>query len=434
MTRITFTLIVSIFIIFSSCLQVKNHFNGMAPGKWRGVLYLEDNTVIPNPKGLPQEDKLNLKFEEVSGGELPFNFDVVYDSEDSFHINIFNGAEKIELKDIKWGRSLQTADDTIEIHFPEYGNYIKGSFKENVLDGVFIIPSKNFLHIPFSARYGVDYRFTALKKEPTQNLTGNWQTKFDDAEEPFDAIGEFQQTGNKLLGTFRTETGDFRYLEGTVQKNKFYLSCFDGAHSFLIEGKILDKDNIVGTFKSGLTYKTTFTSKRSNTPSLKDPNAMTKNIGNENMNFTLKNPEGKTINLNNPEYKGKGKVIQILGTWCPNCKDETIFLKEFAEKNPNIAVIGLAFERGNDIAEANKTLTKYKKVMQVPYELVYAGKADKVIVTKIFPQLDKIYSFPTTIFVDKNNKIQGIYTGFNGPATSQYDSYKKEFDLKAKSL
>ncbi len=434
MMKYIYALCTLILVFFMGCIQTNNVFKGPAPGKWRGVIHLTESTVTPNPKGRYLKEKLNLKFEEETAGELPFNFDVVYDGTDKFYMKLYNGKETIVLKDIEWGNSIRTGDDTITIHFPEYGNYIKAIFKENVMDGHWIIPTKNGLSIPFSARYGVDYRFTPLKKVPATNLTGKWATLFEDAEEPFHGIGEFEQKDNTLTGTFRTETGDFRYLDGSIQKDKFYLSCFDGSHAFLLEGKIKSDKNIIGSFRSGISYQTTFSGERNDHFSLLDPHKMTKVIGGNNISFSLKNPEGIPISLNDPKLAGKPKVIQILGTWCPNCKDETVFLKEYLKNNEDIAVLGIAFERGDDIINANNTITKYKKAMQIPYEIVYGGKADKAVVTQLFPQLDKIYSFPTTIFVDKNNKIQDIYTGFNGPATSEYDNYKKDFDSIVKNL
>lgn len=76
------------------------------------------------------------------------------------------------------------------------------------------------------------------------------------------AIGEFVQVENNLTGTFLTESGDYRYLDGTVQANKLYLSCFDGAHAFLFEGKIEADNTINGIFYSGKNYKATWSSKK----------------------------------------------------------------------------------------------------------------------------------------------------------------------------
>ena len=56
------------------------------------------------------------------------------------------------------------------------------------------------------------------------------------------------------------------------------------------------------------------------------------------------------VGLQDPEYKNKVVVIQILGTWCPNCLDESRFLAPFYEwkKEEGLEVIGLAFEKTTD--------------------------------------------------------------------------------------
>jgi len=38
------------------------------------------------------------------------------------------------------------------------------------------------------------------------------------------------------------------------------------------------------------------------------------------------------------------------------------------------------------------------------------------------------------IFIDKNDKVRKIHTGFEGPATSQYKTFTKEFDIFVKKL
>jgi hypothetical protein len=38
------------------------------------------------------------------------------------------------------------------------------------------------------------------------------------------------------------------------------------------------------------------------------------------------------------------------------------------------------------------------------------------------------------IFIDKNDKVVKIHTGFNGPATSEYQAFVKEFMKIVKEL
>ena len=45
-------------------------------------------------------------------------------------------------------------------------------------------------------------------------------------------------------------------------------------------------------------------------------------------------------------------MLQLSGTWCPNCKDETKFLAPWYEKNKDrgVEIIGLAYEKKADRA------------------------------------------------------------------------------------
>jgi thiol-disulfide isomerase/thioredoxin/HAMP domain-containing protein len=361
---------------------------------------------------------------------------LVYDNPSRFHIDIINGAERFRVDDIKIGRDRRSGRDTLRMTFTEFETYISAAFEGGVMEGMWVKGGKK---IPFVARHGQSYRFSTLAKSPTADISGKWETTFgiekDSIEALEKAIGEFEQKGNKLTGTFLTETGDYRFLEGEVQANKFYLSCFDGSHAFLFEGKILDNQSLIGSFRSGATHYEQWEAKRNPDFKLRDEYSLTQvKAGQERINISFMAPDGKTITLDNPEYQGKVKVLQVSGTWCPNCRDESFFLAEYTKKNPDLKVIGMFFEKHKDKLAANAQLLKYKQKLGLAYEAAVVGYADKNEAAAALPMLDKIMAFPTTIFVDKQNKIRRIHTGFTGPATSEYESFKTEFDTFVRQL
>ena len=429
------TVLMLMTAVFSGCFTMENRYTKVAPGKWRAVLKLVDNPIIPNPEGKNMPEKMNMKFEEVTLGELPFNFDVVYEDDTKFHIEIINGEERIKVTDITFGRGKERAMDSIRINFPLYETYITAWVEGNLMEGFYYVPAKGDYKIPFVATHGKAHRFTALTKVPKMDVTGKWETTFglSEGEEPYSAIGEFEMENNHLSGTFRTETGDYRFLEGTVQDNKMYLSCFDGSHAFLFEGKIREDSTIIGSFRSGRHYRTIWEATKNNAAKLGSPDSLTYlKEGYESVAFAFENPEGKTISLDNPEYQNKVKIVQILGTWCPNCRDETTFLVDYLKKNshPDLEVIALAFEKykEDEKEKGNNAINIYKKHFQMPYEMVYAGYYNKKQAAEKLPMLNHILSYPTMIFLDRNNKVRRIHTGFEGPATSQFEHFSKDFD------
>ncbi len=423
-------------IFCSACIQMPNKYSSVAPGYWRAVLQLDPKNQPLKTHSAKLDADPNTKFEEVSGGELPFVFQVIYDTPDKFHIEIINAEEHFRVDDIQLGHDRKTGRDTIRINFTEFETYITGAYQGNVMEGLWV---KGANKIPFVARQGQNHRFSTLAKTPTADISGKWETTFgidkEKVEEQEKAIGEFVQKGNRLSGTFLTETGDYRFLEGEVQANKFYLSCFDGSHAFLFEGKIIDNQSLIGFFRSGLTGYEQWEAKRNDAFKLRDEYALTQvKAGQEAININFMNPNGKNISFQNPEFQGKVKVLQVSGTWCPNCRDESVFLTEYCKTNPDLAVVGLFFEKHKEKDAANAQLRRYKEKMRIPYETLVVGYADKNEASAALPMLDKIMAFPTTIFIDKNNKIRRVHTGFTGPATSQYAAFKTEFDTFVKQL
>lgn len=420
---------------FSACIVVDNTFTGLPPGPWRGVLKLEPSLVTPNPKGQPLPEKMGMDFEEVTNGELPFNFEVIYENETDFRIEFINGEERIVIKDIIIGLDRATAKDTIRIDFPVYDAYLTALYEEGIMEGDWVVNNRGEPYrIPFAAYHGQDHRFTSLRKPPAADLTGRWSATFGvggEAKDSFPAIAEFKQDGNYLTGTFLTETGDYRFLQGSVQADKVYLSCFDGAHAFLFEARIGADGGLLGSFRSGKHYQVLWTAQRDEEASLRDPHELTfLKPGYESFDFSFPKPNGQLVSLSDEAYQDKVVLVQIMGTWCPNCRDETEFLKRFLKEREgqDIAAVGLAFERYREQDQAMAAIRRFNQGVQPGYELLLAGYADKDEAAKALPMLNQVLAYPTLIVIGKDKQVKRIHTGFSGPATSEYADFEKKFN------
>lgn len=427
----------SLFFIFlalltgsfsQGCLTADRSFTRVAPGIWRGVLSLEKFHIPVRDK-----DTVMLLTEQFKPGELPFNFEVKYVDGERFYIEIINGSERIRCDSIQYGRDRSQARDTMNVHFPEYQSYLHAEIRGGVMQGEWVVTTKENYRIPFYAHAGRGYRFTSMSEPPLRDLSGEWAAAFDIASDsPYKAIGEFQQEGNRLTGTFRTETGDYRYLEGTVQGRKFWLSCFDGAHAFLFGGSIRG-DSLQGEFRSGKSAGELWAAWRDPNFRLGKADSLTTlKAGAKDFSFQVKTPDGRDLSFPGPTFEGKVKIFTIMGTWCPNCRDEQNFLTQYLREHPEmvqkLAIVGFSFERHKDPAQANAHLAEYKRKMGIPFEIVHAGKNSKDEAAQFFPSLSRVMAFPTMIILDQNNQVRRIHTGFDGPATSKYGEFKKEFE------
>ena len=145
------------------------------------------------------------------------------------------------------------------------------------------------------------------------------------------------------------------------------------------------------------------------------------------LNFKFPNViEGGSISPTDPKYRGKVVVLQILGSWCPNCMDETNFLAPWYDKNKarGVEIIGLGYERSGDYAVSAPKLRSMRERFKIGYDVAFAGVSNKDSVARSLPQLAKFLAFPTTIFLDKKGNVRKIHTGFAGPGTGKY--YQEE--------
>lgn len=394
------TLII-ISMLFYSCKNIKK--NRLEQGIYRGILIVQD-------------DK-----------KLPFTFDVKNDST----LIIHNAEERIIVDELSY------SNDSIIIQTPVFEGYIKAKITESGLVGSYIKESYDRI-VPFKALKS-NKRFE-ITTNAIHNVSGNWETIFSKGlEGEYIAKGIFKQNGNNVTGTFRTTTGDYRYLEGIVEGDSLRLSTFDGAHAFLFVAKITDS-TMVGDFYSGNHWKEPFVAKLNNTYELPSAEKLTYlKDGYDTLEFTFPDENNNLVSLSNERFKNKVVVMQIMGTWCPNCLDESKFLSKYYNENKqkDIEVIALAFEVAKTKELAFKSVNRLKSKLNIKYPILLAriGSEDKKLAHEKLPMLNHIISFPTTIFVDKKGTVRKIHTGFNGPATGQlYTDFKVEFENYVEAL
>jgi peroxiredoxin len=376
-----------------------NRPDPLLEGVWRAELQLTDTEV------------------------LPFNF--VVTSPNS--LKVFNGEEVIMVTEINY------SNDTIVIQMPFFEGYIESVVKDGLLKGNFIKESLDRV-VPFSAELGKQTRFDLKTNTAKQQVTGNWETVFspDSEEDKYIAKGVFKQIGNQVTGTFRTTTGDYRYLEGVMDGNIMKLSAFDGAHAFLFSAEV--NDSIMnGMFYSGNHWKEPFTAKRNENYELPNANGLTfLKEGYDTVEFTFPDSEGNEISLSDQRFKNKVVVVQIMGTWCPNCLDESKYYSEFYNSNSekDIEFVALAFEYAKTKDKAFSSINRLKDNVGIQYPILLAqyGTSSKFKAQEKLPMLNYVLSYPTSVFIDKKGKVRKIHTGFNGPATGEkFTEFKSEF-------
>lgn len=387
-----------------------NHTDGIRPGVWRATLKTD------------------------SGVEIPFNFSVA-DSDGLRRLYVLNAGEKLEVD------SIRLQGDSVIIKMPLFDSEIRAELGAKTLKGYWVkYRSGKAIAMPFNASYGDSSRFILTSDaKPSGNVSGRWSTVFVSADhrDTTIAVGEFVQNGLHVTGSFMTTTGDFRFLDGVLNGNKLFLSTFDGSHASLFTATVDGEAINSGKFYAGLSSVDNWTARKDNQAMLPDAYSLTTlKPGLKSINFAFPDLNGDKVSLSDPIYKNKVVIVQFLGSWCPNCMDETAFMAPFYDKykSRGVEVVGLAYERSAEEAVARKGVAELKQRFHVKYPLLLTGFTPKDAL-KSMPALSNYKAFPTTIIIDKQGHVAKIHTGFNGPGTGiHYDEFVREFTGTVDSL
>ena len=378
----------------------------LKPGTWKGVIQRPDGEQIV----------FNFEVKPVNGKKVLY---------------VLNASERLLVDDIR------QQGDSLWISMPFFDAHFATVIKSNgSLEGKYIkISGERRFEIPFFALPGNKERYP-ISPKTKYKVTGRWDVTFGEGKDASKAVGEFQQGANgKVTGTFLTPTGDYRYLEGGIEKDTLRLSAFDGSHVYLFKAK-LDNDSTItqATFFAGGAGKEAWVANKDANAKLPDGFAAVKlRPGESKLNFRFPATTGEQIGIADDRFKNKVVVIQILGSWCPNCMDETKFLVDYYKKNKQrgVEVVGLAYERSTDFEKSKTALATFQKRLGVnyPFLVTTAAVSDPKRTEKTLPQIEPLQGFPTTIFIDKKGNVRKIHTGYDGPATGQHhEEFKKEFE------
>lgn len=252
-------------------------------------------------------------------------------------------------------------------------------------------------------------------------VDGRWRVRF--ASEDQDAVGEFAtRADGTLSGTFLTTTGDYRWLHGQQQGEAFWLSCFDGAHAFRFEARLQPDGSLAGDFWSREVWHDTFTAVRDEDASLPDGFSLTTAQPVDLGAFSFPDLDGTPRTLADPAFAGRARILQVFGSWCPNCHDAAAYLSELTRTYgpEGLSVVGLAFEHTGDFARDAEQVRRYAARHGVSYPLLVAGLSDKAAAGEALPFLDAVRSYPTTVFLHGDGRVAAVYQGFAGPATGEH--------------
>ncbi len=374
---------------------------------------------------------------ECGGGEVRFGIRVERGARGEPRAFVTNGEEAIPVPVCAVGGDGMTLgfdyyDSTITAKIGADGGLV-GEWRKRR-------SAEEWVTMRFHARPG-GVRTMDIQEMPGE-IAGRWRVKF--AGEADEAVAVFGGGDRRdLRGTFLTTTGDYRFLAGHVvvaegmRPSGVELSCFDGAHAFLFKAALQRDGSLKGDFWSGATHHDTWTAVKDERAALPDAFGVTKFVGTAAELDGLEFADVLGVKRKLGEFRGKARIIEVFGTWCPNCLDATRVLTELDEKYRarGLSIVGLAFEVTGDAERDRKQVALYAERHGVKYPLLVAGKKDKAEASEKFPVIDKLRAYPTFVFVDGEGVVRGVYTGFSGPATGEeHERLRRAFEMKVEEM
>jgi thiol-disulfide isomerase/thioredoxin len=374
---------------------------------------------------LPERSFWSGAVELAPGVRLPFQMNL--DLSDPKPAGYFlTGEEKTPIPEI------QRDGNNLTLKFSEYGAEMRGSWDGREWSG-------NYLRIRSTGTRS--FRFSASPQSGpdaaarvTSAPEGNYQV--DET-----TVARLWMKDGAVYGTFIATDGDYGLLEGRLAGRGIQLNRFTGWQAISIilgragNGVLRGKYYAAANDKpQDLTLQPradlNIEAPPSQQTAMRDPSSA--------FAFSGVSLTGETIQNSDGRFKGKALIVDIMGTWCHNCLDEAPLLEKLQREygKQGLEIVGLSFEISDDPLLARKDLQLFRDRFGLTYTLLFCGSLDDDNVKKrIHAQMDHFFAYPTTIFMDRNHKVQFIHSGFKGPGTgTEFQGQVAEFRDQLKKL
>ena len=249
------------------------------------------------------------------------------------------------------------------------------------------------------------------------------------------------QSGVQFAAVILRVDGDTGALTGTWSNGKVLLSHFDGARPSVIELSPAADGNLHLLLRSRSGADVTLSAYRSlqarsrGLPEAADPALHTKvRDPQQPFQFSFPDLNGHTVSSTDRRFRGKVLVVDIGGSWCPNCHDEAPFLESLYKKYRarGLEIVTLSFEEPEQLANPVQ-LRAFTQQFGLTYTVLLAGTPDQLHMR--LPQAVGLDAYPTTFFVGRDGRVRAVHAGFAAPATGVFNTnLKKDFTTRIEQL
>ncbi|HVJ05080.1 MAG TPA: TlpA disulfide reductase family protein [Candidatus Saccharimonadales bacterium] len=382
---------------------------------------------------------------------VPFNL-LIEHSSTGLRGALLNGSDRMDFSTV-----TQNAGEVV-LRLDQYDSTLKAhcaSATCNALEGEYTRQKGSSI-----SRYTMNARCERSPSSPAKvasaatqvNAAGDWRFTFTDQSgkpdsEP-NAPANFTQNANHVEGTIAPVSGDYGMLSGDLiagrgaesdKATELHLSRFDGIHALRLDGHFVTPDRIEGVFHVSPASALNFVATRSaSTFAGFDEAEHLTTVQDTSVPFRFQglDASGTVVTQDDPRFREKVVLIDIFGTWCPNCHDEAPVLQSLYTQfhARGLEVVGLSYEYVEDHVRNQRLLGIYRNKYSIAFPLLLAGTTDSGQIARTLPQLRNFGAYPTTIFLDRHGRVRMIHAGFSGPATGHLEEVKQSFERTVAKL
>ena len=335
----------------------------------------------------------------------------------------FNGNDKVNPS-----TSGNFHDGLLVLHFDSYATRLEARLDNGTLSGTYVAG----LHssYPFHAkRHSASVKTASYGEIP--NIDGLWeiQVKSPKGESAWHFI--VNQSGSTVLASILRIDGDTGTLSGKYENGKFMLSHFTGERPVYAE-VIPQSDGTLQIHLVGTRDKQDLVALRPESARAKgqappdDPTQHTKlKNPDEPLRFSFPDLNGHIVSNADARFRGRVVLVDITGSWCPNCHDEAPFLEELYRKyhSQGLEIVALDFEQSDQLKDLSR-LHAFIKRYEIDYIYLIAGEPDQL--NEKLPQAENLTAWPTTFFIGRDGLVRAIHTGFTSRASGSFDLHLKD--------
>jgi thiol-disulfide isomerase/thioredoxin len=377
------------------------------PGQAQSIDGLWDATVTVNNVAIPFRIELSSKGTEVRS-------------------YFFNGEERVNA-------STQGSyrDGFLDLKFASYATELKATSKDGLLTGSYEGgPGSSY---PFQAKRH-NPSLTASADSSAPLIDGRWeiQVKSPKGESAWHFI--VKQSGPSVSAAILRVDGDTGTLSGNYKDGKFVLSHFTGERPFYLEVTPLVDGTLhleLSNYRETQTL-TAFRPEAARGKGLAPPDDPTQHTKlknpNEPLHFSFPDLQGRIVSDDDARFRGKVVLVNITGSWCPNCHDEAPFLEALYQKyrDQGLDIVALDFEPAEQLKDPSR-LRAFIARYGIEYTYLIAGEPSQL--NEKIPQAKNLNAWPTTFLIGRDGLVHDIHTGFTSRASGEFDAnLRQEID------